>query len=146
MLQRLKTTELTDQDLVWMMKALAGHYGGYAPYDIVSEIYQGLPHEIYRITTPAEGVIITTELTHPAGKELLVWWLAGKNVMVNLDQIFSELKDIAQDRDCRWISGAAQSMALGRYCQKKLGCVSQDKLYTIEVNHGRKNNTQTTRV
>jgi len=137
MLEELKTTELCDQDLVWLMKALAGHYGGYEPVDIVREIWQGSPHKIWRLTTPAEGIIVTTEIGHPAGKELMIWWIAGKNVFRHITEIHSELESIAKDSGCRWLSGVAQKLALGKFCQKKLGVVSQDYLYTIEVNYGR---------
>lgn len=141
-LQDLLTTELEDKDLVWMMKALAGHYGGYEPIDVVREIAEGLPHEIWRLEGPAEGIIITTVIEHPAGKELLIWWLAGKGILKNLYQIYGALKDIARDRDCTWISGAAQNPALGEYCRRKLNVVSQDNLFTIEVNHGRTERTE----
>lgn len=60
------------------------------------------------------GLMLLQTISHPAGKELFVLGLVGRDILSQGEAIMDDLRLIAKATGCRWIGGEALGTSLAR--------------------------------
>lgn len=114
---------------LWLAKACKAGVYGYTPQMILDCVAQG---QMQLWSMDGErGIVITLVTIHPGGKELLVWGLAGKGVILN-GSLGEELKRVGGILNCKWVCGYLPSSSIERL-YKKFGGKKISTLYRAEI-------------
>ena len=104
-LQELALPEVTEQDLLWLIRALEGDYSGQLPQHILEDLAAGKSW-LWRITGKAEGVVAARAVVQWAGPALVLEAFAGKGVFPGQARhIWADLEEWARERGFRRVIG-----------------------------------------
>jgi len=127
MFERVGVKDLTEGDLKKIIKITSLHPFGYNASDVMKAEMLGLK-QIWRFD---KGLLITMISSHPGGKELLVWGLAGRGVF---KPGFKEACwELARKLNCRWISAGTTGAPQARLYAMKLGIKPRGVCFFEEV-------------
>lgn len=126
----IRPEELSASDTKWLTACSKIGYYGYKPGDIVLMALKG-EVQLWRVKDGA-GIVITRILSHPAGKELDIWLLAGRGLIRLADGICEQLENYARSMGCRWVSGHSARPGLTRLYERLIG-PSDMKSFTKEI-------------
>lgn len=102
-LVKISPQDLTEQDLFYLIRAAeADQYGVTAKDYLHAALEKDI--RLWRIVGNGEGILGTRILQHPAGRELLVEFLAGRKVAKGLSAIYASLEPYAREHGCKWIA------------------------------------------
>ena len=113
-LKQVWIDDLKDDDLILLDKAAKTSYYGHELKHIVEDIAH-LRLQCWIGRGPRSHFALLTKLTtHPGGKELAIWCVAGKGYVRNLEGIYERLKEFAKAEGCRWLTGYVDRKGFGR--------------------------------
>lgn len=109
MIEQANPVELTETDFKWLSKMVDGYYRGARPIHLVKDAMEGRAL-LWRLTGDQEGMMVTQVLLHPAGKEVLVWGLAGENL--KMLPLADAVENYAKEHEAKWIGAQTSSPAM----------------------------------
>lgn len=108
------------EDLDWLARACDGNYGGIGPDFVLGRVSAGTL-EMFRIEGAADGILISEISCYPAGKEAVIWALAGKNLVYSFPDILAQYTRLAQKAGCRWIGARSENPRIVHYLMQRCG-------------------------
>lgn len=95
-MKRINLEDLTEEDLLWWLRAKAAEGNGYVPSDSFEDLAKGL-FALFRLSP---GVLAVRVNEHPGHRELDIGDLAGAGVIRNLPEIIEQCKALGRNLGC----------------------------------------------
>lgn len=124
---RIGAEDLSDNEIGLMLKVTELSPFGYTPKDIIKAV-QWDSKQLWRFD---EGLMITCVFTHPGGRQLEVWGLAGRGVF--REGFKADCWQLAKDLNCKWISAGAAGEGQARLYAKVLRIKPRGVYFCEEV-------------
>lgn len=120
--------DLTKEDLSWLDKAIEKDYHGNSAKGVLDDFVRGFC-QVWRIETG--GILVTEIHAFEKSSVLYVKYLAGKNVIRNLDKIDACLKIHAKENNAKSIECSAENKGIQRFYSKRYTEIT--RIYSMEV-------------
>lgn len=103
--EQIYLDRISDNVLILLDKAVKTSYYGFKVSHILPEI-ANFNMQLWECKGDNTHFIVITQMTkYPAGTELMIWSVAGKGYIKNVDLVYDTLINFARDNNCRWLSG-----------------------------------------
>jgi hypothetical protein len=114
MAKLLEPDKISPRDVYWLIEACDILYTGTEPKDLFMDALKGK----VQLWSCEDGVIVTSLVQHPAGKEFILYTLAGKNMITNLEKNWTPIKSYAKKQGCKWITAYLTNERLRKFATK----------------------------
>lgn len=131
-LERVQLHSVSEEDLLWLIKACEANWTGISPEEIINEAMQDRV-QIWRIAGRATGLVLTRTNRLPGGLELEVVGLAGRGIFPGqAGPIWADLLTLKKHWRCRWLTSHNVHPVLDRFYERLLGVPPRATLFVVE--------------
>lgn len=113
MIVPISLESITPRHVFWLAKICQEDYTGMEAKDLILDAAKGV---LQLWETPSDGVIVTEVLQHPAGKEFLVFGIAGEGL--DILKIARWAREEGKRLGCRWVGGNTTNPKMERISKR----------------------------
>jgi hypothetical protein len=132
-LRRIYLKDLDERDMKWLLKGVESFQDGTKPRHVMEDVSEGYM-QLWRVEGAAEGIMVTQLIRKPAFRVLEIWTLAGKGLFPQYgNKILEECRDVARKMGADRIYCGAESPALEKLYERRLGMQPKARRFVAEV-------------
>ncbi len=130
-LKRVFVHGFTDEDSVWLQKAVVKNNFGWTAENVLDRIAVG-DAIFWRVQGDASGCLITEEFLCPKGLCILITWMAGDGLLRNFNEIKQELILFAKGKGAFALMGEFSKKKFEKF-YKSIGAGFNSTSYLHEI-------------
>ena len=130
-LTQIKPEKMTDADRFWLKRGCEGSWDKATPQEQIDGVNSGIAF-MFRIEGNMKGIIVLA-IGNREKKSIIVTALAGKGMMENFSEFYSEVKNLCKSVGARTLYGFVSRPGLKLTYQRKTTAVPAATLFVEDL-------------